>query len=58
MARASTTIALIAQGWTATLLFWANAFLFGSLAIYALALCIQLSVAGLSFYSLVSAAQS
>ena len=30
----------------------------GSVAVYALALCIQLSVAVVSFYSLVSAAQS
>ena len=52
-----TAIVLYALGPTATLLFWANAFVFGSLALYALALCIQLSVAVVSFYSLVSAAQ-
>jgi hypothetical protein len=42
----------------ATLLFWANAIVFASLAVYALALCIQLSVAVISFYSLVSAANN
>ena len=52
-----TVVVLYALGPTATLLFWANAFVFGSLAVYALALCIQLSVAVISFYSLVSAAQ-
>lgn len=56
--RTRTAIALFALGPTATLLFWANAFFFRSVAVYALALCIQLSVAALSFYSLVSAAQS
>ncbi len=48
---------LYALGPTATLLFWVNAFVFGSPALYALALCVQLSVAIVSFYSLVSAAQ-
>lgn len=48
---------LYAAGPTATLLFWANAFVFASLAVYSLALCIQLSVAVISFYSLVSTAQ-
>jgi hypothetical protein len=52
-----TAMALYALGPTATLLFWANAIAVGSLAVYALALCIQLSVAIVSFYSLVSAAQ-
>jgi hypothetical protein len=52
-----TAVVLYALGPTATLLFWANALVFGSLAAYALALCIQLSVAVVSFYSLVSAAQ-
>ena len=56
--RTRTVLVLFALGPAATLLFWANALVFGSLAIYALALCIQLSVAVLSFYSLVSAAQS
>ena len=52
-----TTLVLFALGPVATLLFWANALLFGSIAVYALALCVQLSVAAVSFYSLVSAAQ-
>jgi hypothetical protein len=52
-----TAILLFSLGPTATLLFWANALVFGSIAIYALALCIQLSVAVVSFYSLVSAAE-
>ena len=56
-ARTRTAMALFALGPTATLLFWANGLVVGSLALYALALCIQLSVALVSFYSLVSAAQ-
>ncbi len=52
-----TAMVLYALGPAATLLFWANAIVFASLAAYALALCIQLSVAVVSFYSLVSAAQ-
>jgi hypothetical protein len=52
-----TGLVLFALGPTATLLFWANALVFGSVAVYALALCIQLSVAVVSLYSLVSAAQ-
>lgn len=52
------SVALFALGPTATLLFWANAVVFGSVAVYALALCVQLSVAVVSFYSLVSAAES
>jgi hypothetical protein len=47
---------LFAAGPLATLLFWANAIVFASLAIFALALLVQLSVAMVSFYSLVSAA--
>ena len=57
MNRSRSAVALFALGPTATLLFWANAFIFASLAVYALALCIQLSVAVVSFYTLVSAAQ-
>jgi hypothetical protein len=49
---------LFALGPTATLLFWSNALVFGSLGPYALALCLQQSVAVVSFYSLVSAAES
>jgi len=52
-----TSLILFALGPTATLLFWVNALVFGSVAVYALALCIQLAVAAVSFYSLVSAAQ-
>ena len=56
--RTGTALVLYALGPTATLLFWANALVFGSLAAYAFALCIQLSVAVVSFYSLISAAES
>lgn len=52
-----TAVVLFALGPIAVVLFWANAFVFVSVAVYALALCIQLSVAVVSFYSLVSAAQ-
>jgi hypothetical protein len=55
--RTRTSVVLFTLGPTATALFWANALVVGSMAIYALALCIQLSVAVVSFYSLVSAAQ-
>jgi hypothetical protein len=55
--RTRTAMVLFALGPAATLLFWANALVFGSLAPYALALCIQQGVAVVSFYSLVSAAQ-
>jgi hypothetical protein len=55
--RTPSAIALFTLGPTATLLFWANALIVGSVAVYALALCIQLTVAVVSFYSLVSAAQ-
>ena len=47
---------LFAAGPIATLLFWTNGIVVGSLALFALALCIQLSVAVVAFYSLVSAA--
>ena len=49
---------LFTLGPIAVLLFWANALVFASVAVYALALCVQLSVAAVSFYSLVSTAQS
>jgi len=49
---------LFILGPLACLLFVANAIVFASVAIYALALCVQLSVAVLSFYSVVSAATS
>jgi len=56
--RNRTAVVLFTLGPTATLLFWANALVFASVAVYALALCIQLSVAVVSFYSLVSATES
>jgi len=40
------------------LLFASNAVVFGSVAVYALALCLQLSVAAMSFYTLVASASS
>jgi hypothetical protein len=46
---------LFVLGPLALLLFAANAVAFASVAIYALALCVQLSVAVLSFYSVVAA---
>ena len=46
---------LFVPGVTALLLFALNALAFGSVAVYALALCIQLSVAVISFYQLVAA---
>ncbi len=51
-------LVLMVAGPTATLLFAANALVFASVAVYTLALCVQLSVAVISFYTLVSAAQS
>jgi len=56
--RTRTAVLLFTLGPTAALLFWANALVFRALSVYAVALCIQLSVAVVSFYSLVSAAQS
>jgi hypothetical protein len=53
-----TVLVLFALGPAATLLFWGNALVFGSVAIYAAALCVQLMVAAISFYSLVSAADA
>ena len=53
-----TVLVLFALGPAATLLFWGNALVFGSVAIYAAALCVQLLVAAISFYSLVSAADA
>lgn len=49
---------LYVPGITALLLFTANALAFGSVAAYALALCVQLSVAVMSFYQLVAAASA
>ena len=56
--RTRSGLVLFTVGPTATLLFAANALVFASVALYALALCVQLSVAVISFYTLVSAAQS
>jgi hypothetical protein len=55
--RTRSALVLFTLGPTATVLFWLNAIVFASVAVYALALCVQLSVAVISFYSLVSAAQ-
>lgn len=49
---------LFVLGPLACLLFAANAIAFASVAVYAFALCIQLSVALISFYSVVAAASS
>ncbi|MFI5261462.1 MAG: hypothetical protein ACHQZR_02755 [Candidatus Limnocylindrales bacterium] len=49
---------LFVLGPLACLLFAANAIVFASVAVYAAALCIQLSVAVISFYSVVAAASS
>ncbi len=43
---------VVGSGITATALFGLNALVFASVTVYALALCIQLSVAAISFYSL------
>jgi len=56
--RSTSGLILLAAGPTATLLFAANAVAFASSGVFALALCIQLSVAVVSFYSLVAAAQA
>jgi len=47
---------LFVPGIVALLLFAANALVLGSVAVYALALCVQLSVAAIAFYQLVAAA--
>ena len=49
---------LFVLGPLALLLFAANAIAFASVAVYAVALCVQLSVAVLSFYTIVAAASS
>jgi hypothetical protein len=49
---------LFVLGPLAVLLFAANAIVFASVAVYAVALCIQLSVAVISFYTVVAAASS
>lgn len=52
-----TAVILFALGPTAALLSWANALVLVSPAVYAIALCVQLAVAVVSFYSLVAASQ-
>ena len=47
---------VVASGFTATALFGLNALVFASVTAYALGLCIQLSVAAISFYSLAAGA--
>lgn len=47
---------VVASGITATALFGLNALVFASVTGYALALCLQLSVAAISFYSLAAGA--
>ncbi len=47
---------VVAMGITATALFGLNALIFASVTVYALALCFQLSVAAISFYSLAAGA--
>ena len=47
---------VVASGITATTLFGLNALVFASVTVYALALCVQLSVAAISFYSLAAGA--
>jgi hypothetical protein len=49
---------LFLLGPLACLLFAANAIAFASVAVYAVALCVQLSVAVISFYTVVAAASS
>jgi hypothetical protein len=48
---------VVASGITATTLFGLNALVFASVTVYAIALCIQLSVAAISFYSLAAGAE-
>jgi len=49
---------LFVLGPLAFVLFAANALAFASVAVYAVALCVQLSVAVISFYSVMAAASS
>lgn len=52
--RGRVTLVLISGGILATALFGLNALFFASLTVYALALCLQLSVAAVSFYTLLA----
>jgi hypothetical protein len=56
--RTRSGLLLMIMGPAACLLFALNALVFASVAVYALALCVQLSVAVVSFYTLVAAAMS
>jgi hypothetical protein len=56
--RTRSAVVLFVAGPLACLLFAGNAVIVGSVALYALALCVQLSVAVISFYTLVAAASS
>jgi hypothetical protein len=55
--RTRSGLVLVMFGPIATLLFAVN-IVFASVALFALALCVQLSVAAISFYTLIAAAQS
>jgi hypothetical protein len=55
--RTRTSQVLIAGGLLATTLFGLNALLFASVTVYALGLLVQLSVAAISFYTLLAADQ-
>ena len=48
---------VVAMGFTATATFGLNALVFASVTAYALALCLQLCVAAISFYSLAASAE-
>ena len=48
---------VLVSGFTATTLFGLNALVFASVTVYALALCIELAVAAISFYSLAAGAE-
>jgi hypothetical protein len=56
--RSRAGVVLVVPGVLATSVFALNALVFGSVAAYALGLSIQLSVAAISFYTLVAAASS
>lgn len=55
--RARASQITVAGGFVATALFGLNAVVFASITVYALALCIQLSVAAVSFYTLLAGSE-
>ena len=55
--RSRATQVTIAGGFVATVLFGLNALVFGSITVYALALCVQLSIAAISFYTLLAGSE-